>query len=260
MHRIIIPVDFSETSLNATRFAAGMLKGIKDAQAILYNNYETKGDKDISAIYLETLKKELIEKGVKKVQVEQEMGGDLIKNISALAHTIRATLIVMGISEKTAFRQAVFGSNVLKLIDHNLYPVLIIPPDAKFKSFENVAFLTDYKNVKETTPTALLQSVLEMFNPKLHIVNISAAHHVSISRHFQEGKEEFQKMFAAFKTDFYFITRHDFFNALDDFAKDFSIDILIAIPRHHASSASIFKTTHTKKLAFHSHVPILAAH
>jgi hypothetical protein len=260
MHRIIIPVDFSETALNATRYTAAMMKNIQDVEVILYNNYEAKGDKDVSAIYLETLKREMTEKGVKKVQVEQEMGGDLIKNISRLAHTMRATLINMGISEKTVFRQAVFGSNVLKLIDHNLYPVMVIPHEAKFKSFDHVAFLTDYKNVKETTPVTLLQSVLEMFNPQLHIVNIHAGHHVSVSKHFQEGKEEFQKMFSKFKTEFYFITRHDFFNALDDFIRDFSIDVLIAIPRHHASSASIFRTTHTKKLAFHSHIPILAAH
>ena len=61
MHRVIIPVDFSETSLNAARFAARMLAGKKDAVAILYNNYESADDHDITINYLDSLKKEFIQ-------------------------------------------------------------------------------------------------------------------------------------------------------------------------------------------------------
>ena len=111
MHRVIIPVDFSETSLNAARFTAQMLAGKKDALAVLYNNYETPDDRDVATSYQESLKKEFIRKGVLAVEYENEMGGDLIDNISRLAHTIRATLIVMGITGKSMVRQAMFGSN-----------------------------------------------------------------------------------------------------------------------------------------------------
>ncbi|MEQ1678542.1 MAG: universal stress protein, partial [Chitinophagaceae bacterium] len=128
MHRVIIPIDFSETSLNAARFSAQMLAEKNDTTAILYHNYESHDDVDISHNYQESLKKEFLRAGVKNVVCESEMGGDLIDNISRLAHTIRATLIIMGITGKSAVRQAMFGSNTLKLIDRNLYPVMIIPP------------------------------------------------------------------------------------------------------------------------------------
>ena len=55
MHRVIIPVDFSETSLNAARFTANMLAGKKDAVAILYNNYESQDDYDVCIHYQESL-------------------------------------------------------------------------------------------------------------------------------------------------------------------------------------------------------------
>ena len=58
MHRVIIPVDFSETSLNAARFAAQMLAGKKDTVAVLYNNYESAGDYDVAVMYQENLKRE----------------------------------------------------------------------------------------------------------------------------------------------------------------------------------------------------------
>ncbi len=260
MHRVIIPVDFSETSLNAARFAARMLAGKKDAVAILYNNYESADDHDITINYLESLKKEFIQTGVGSVELEHEMGGDLIDNIARLAHTLRATLIAMGISGKSAVQQAMFGSNTLKLIDRNLYPVMIIPPDAVYNGINNVAFASDFKNVEDTTPAALVNAVLEMFNPMLHIVNVNKDHYVSITEDVQQGKEKFKEMFSAWKTEFYFITMNDFFEAMDNFVKDYKVDVLITIPKHQSNTTSLFKSSHTKRLAYHSHIPILAAH
>lgn len=260
MHRVIIPVDFSQTSLNAARYASQMLAGKKDAVAVLYNNYETADDHDICMNYLESLKREFLNTGVETVELEQEMGGDLTDNITRLSHTTRATLIVMGISGKSIVKQAMFGSNTLKLVDKNLYPVMIIPPDAVYNGITNIAFASDFKRITETTPAELINAVLEMFNPKLHIVNVNKDHYVSLSEEIQMGKEEFKKIFGGWKTEFYFIARDDFFDALDDFVKDYAIDIIITIPRHQSNSTSLLKSTHTKQLAYHSHIPILAAH
>jgi nucleotide-binding universal stress UspA family protein len=260
MHRVIIPVDFSETSLNAARFSAQMLAGKKDALAILYNNYESEGDYDVVVGYQESLKKEFLAKGVEQVIYENEMGGDLIENIARLAHTSRATLIVMGITGKSEIRQAMFGSNTLKLVDKNLLPVLIIPPDASYKGINNIAFSSDFKDVENTTPSDLINSVLEIFNPKLHIVNVNAEHYVSITEEIEQGKIAFKKMFQLFETEFYFLTMNDFYEAVDVFVNDYNIDILITIPKHQSNAISIFKSSHTKRLAYHSRIPVLAAH
>ena len=260
MHRVIIPVDFSETSLNAARFTARMLSGKKDAVAILYHNYESADDYDICINYLESLKKEFLQLEVESVELVHEMGGDLIDNVVRFGHTLRATLVVMGITGKSAIRQAMFGSNTLRLIDKNLIPVMIIPPDATFKGIHNVAFASDFKNVEDTTPAPLISSVLEMFEPVLHIVNVQKEIYVSITKEMQAEKEKLQEMFSRYKTEFYFITRADFFGAMDDFVNDYKIDVLITIPKHQSNSTSIFKSTHTKRLAYHSHIPVLAAH
>jgi len=260
MHRVIIPVDFSETSLKATRFAAQMLAGKMDTVAILYNNYETEDDLDVCINYLESLKKEFLGAGVIKIELEYEMGGDLIENITRMVQTFRATLVVMGITGKSAVKQAMFGSNTLKLVDKNLYPVLIIPTDASYQGINNVAFASDFKNVEATTPSTLINAVLDLFNPMLHIVNVNSEHYVSLTEEIQMGKEKFREMFNNYKTEFYFITRNDFLEALDNFVKDYKIDILITIPKHQSNVTSLFKTSHTRQLAYHSHIPILAAH
>jgi hypothetical protein len=99
-----------------------------------------------------------------------------------------------------------------------------------------------------------------MFDPMLHILNIDKDHYVSLTEEKQQGKEKFKAMFGSWKMEFYFIARDDFFDAMDDFVKDYSIDVIITIPRHQSNSTSLLKSTHTKHLAYHSHIPILAAH
>jgi len=260
MQRVIIPVDFSENSLKAARFAAQMLAGKKNASAILYNNYETEEDQNNTIDYLESLKKEFLAAGVNSVELEYEMGGDLIDNITRLVQTFRATLVVVGINGKSTLGQTIFGNHTLKLVDKNLYPVLIIPPDASYHGINHVAFAADFINIEATTPSALINSVLVMFNPMLHIVNVSSEHYVSITDEIQQGKEKFKELFSNYKMEFYFITINNFQEALDNFVKDYKIDILITIPKHQSNAFSLFKSTHTRRLAYHSHIPILAAH
>ncbi|MFZ9386630.1 MAG: universal stress protein [Chitinophagaceae bacterium] len=260
MHRVIIPVDFSETSLNAARYSARMLAGKDHTLAILYTNFESPDDEDICINFQESLKWEFQKAGVKNVECEREMGGDLIDNISRLAHTIRATLIVMGITGKSAIRAAMFGSHTLKLIDRNLYPVMIIPPDAAYKGLKKVAFASDLKNVEDVTPSALISSVLEMFDPKLHIVHVHKEAYPSLPPELEYGKNKLAEMFSRFSLEFNFIIRNDFFAAIDRFILEQDIDAIITIPKHQSNATSIFKSTHTKRLAYHSHIPILAAH
>ncbi|MCX8020504.1 MAG: hypothetical protein N2747_08445, partial [Chitinophagaceae bacterium] len=84
--------------------------------------------------------------------------------------------------------------------------------------------------------------------------------YVSLPEEMQAEKLKLARMFERFDTEFYFLTMNDFFEAIDKFIVDYDIDVLITIPKHQSNAVSLFKTTHTKRLAYHSHIPILAAH
>jgi hypothetical protein len=237
-----------------------MLSGKKDALIILYHNYKDAPDHEMCMNYLESLKMELHHKVDMNVECVIEMGGELIDNLSRLAQTRTATLIAMGITGRTAMGQKLIGSNTLKMVDNSLIPVMIIPADATYNGINNVAFASDFKDVVKTTPAAFIISVLEMFNPQLHVVNVDPNHYVSITEECQHEKEKLQQMFNAYNPEFYFIAMNDFYDAMDNFVKDRNIDMLVTVPRFHTNSSNLFKSTHTKKLAYHSNIPLMAAH
>jgi nucleotide-binding universal stress UspA family protein len=260
MQRVIIPVDFSDTALNAARFVGRMLSGKKNALAILYHNYKDPQDHEMCINYLESLKMELLHKGDAAVECVTEMGGELIDNLARLAKTMNASLIAMGITGRTAMGQKLIGSNTLKMVDNSIIPVMIIPSDASFNGMNNVAFASDFKDVERTTPAAFINSVLDMFNPRLHIVNVDPEHYVSLTDERKQEKAKLQELFSQHKPEFYFIGMNDFYDAIDAFVKDYNIDMLVTVPRHHPNSNNLFKSTHTKRLAYHSNIPLMAAH
>jgi nucleotide-binding universal stress UspA family protein len=260
MHRIIVPVDFSETSLNAARFAAKMLAGQNDTLIILYHNYAHDSDYEKSKTHIEILQADLQQIGSTAIEYELEKGGDLIDHLDKLAHTRRATLITMGLTGQTELQQKFIGSHALKTVDRSIYPVMIIPPDAQFNGIKNVAFATDLKNVENSTPSVLISSVLDLFKPKLHIVNIDPEHYVSITEEQQAQKQKLIDLFAGYEKEFYFIGMNDFHDGIHTFLTDYKIDMLITIPRHHSGSSGLWKSSNTRKLAYHSHIPILTSH
>ena len=260
MRRILIPVDFSETSLNAARFAAQMISGKKDVTVILYHRYEDISEREICINYLESLKKEFLEKGVATVEYEHEMGGDLVENLDRLIQQKTATMIVMGIKGHSSLHDTFFGCTTLKMVERSICPLLIIPPEASFSEIKNVAFASEFKDVESTTPIVFIKSILEMFDPFLHIINVNPEYYISVNESYRQEKGKLAAMFSGFKTEFYFLGINDFNEAIDNFIRDYKIDILVTVPHYHKSVSGLFKTTHTRKLAYHSKVPLLAVH
>jgi nucleotide-binding universal stress UspA family protein len=257
MKTVIVPLDFSQTSFNAARFAGQMLAD-KDVTMILYNMFEEDEESEAAGNYLESLAEEFKTKGVKKIEWVKERGSDVVESLVRLAYQKAATLIVMGITGKTG--KVFMGGNTLKLVDRNVCPVMIIPPEASFREIENVAFTSDFVNVESTTPVLFIKSVLDLFKPKLHIINVDNKHYVSLTEEYQNEKAKLESMFADYDLEFYFIGMNDFHDAINQFSYDKNIDLIVTVPRYHSFLSTVFKSTHTKKLVYHSSVPILAAH
>ncbi|MBS1631319.1 MAG: universal stress protein [Bacteroidetes bacterium] len=260
MHKVVIAIDFSETSMNAARYAAAMLSGQKDTIAILYHNYQHAHDCENCTGYLESMKNEFLAKGVAEVEYEIEMGGDLVDNLERLAHNRKATSIVMGNKGRSALQEVLMGNHALEMVERSFCPVLIIPPDAKFNGIKNAALATEFIDVETRTPSAFIKFFLEMFNPFLHIVNVNQQHYVALTEEFRAERTKMDVMFQEFKHEFYFIGMFNFFEAIDNFIQDYNIDLLITIPKNHTVTRTLFKQTATNKLAHQTNIPILAVH
>ena len=69
-----------------------------------------------------------------------------------------------------------------------------------------------------------------------------------------------QDKLASYNPEFSFLRSFDFLDGINRFAAGKEIDAIITAPRKHNFLSQLFKTTHTKKLAYHSNIPTIAIH
>src|SRR5436853_7004786 len=125
MNTVVVPVDFSITSMNAARYAGKMLKGVYGANLILYHMYEKDSEEALANEQLEHLKKDVLKDTIVKVETMSVKGDDVVDEIERVVRHRHANLVVMGINGRSALEQVFFGSNTVKLVDKNVVPVLV---------------------------------------------------------------------------------------------------------------------------------------
>jgi nucleotide-binding universal stress UspA family protein len=274
MKKFLVPTDFSDTSKNAARFAAQMAASVSNAGIILIHVSDkiTAGDdgspltetdsdrRTILTTALQQLKEEIAPNRPVQIDFVIEQGSSLVNTLERYVRHNGIDLIIMGITGATRLEQIFMGSNALDMVKEGVCPVIIVPPDAQFKYIRNVVLASDFKNVATTIPIAPLKSVLDTFKPALHIVNVDSEHYVELTDEYKAERNKLEKMLDGYNPEFYFIRQYDFTDAISQFASDKNIDLIITIPRENSFLTGLFKTSHTKKLAYHSHVPIVAIH
>lgn len=259
MTNVIVPLDFSETSFNAARYAAQLFKDKPGTHLILYHFYENDYDATTGRQFLDSLKEELSSDGL-SIESILETGTHFIDCLAAIAHVKAAFMIVMGLTGKTAMAQRFSGTNTLKMAEKNVCPVLIIPENAVYKGMNNALIASEMKYVEESPTLMAVKSVLKEFKPSLHILNVDSSHYISLTPEFKEERDKMEELLAEFNPEFYFMRLYDFHESINLFTKDKNIDMIIIAPQNHSFYQKLFKTQHTKQVVYHSEVPVLAIH
>jgi len=274
MKKFLVPTDFSETSKNAARYAVELAQDDPETTIILYNTYYklspgsdgsllTESDEDRKTVLnqaLRNLEIELHEISTVRIEYVAEEGSSLVDSIERYVRYNGINFVIMGITGATKLEQVFIGSNALNMARQGICPVIIVPPNAKFKKIQNVMLLSDFKNVKSTTPVAQIKQILDSFKPNLHIVNVDSEHYIQLTEDYKRERDWMEKAFEDYKPEFYFIRLYDFLDATSNFTADQNIDLIVTVPRKHSFLSGLYKTSHTKKLAYHSHIPVAAIH
>ena len=271
MNTILIPTDFSETSKNAAVYAIDLALVIGIPKIVFYHFYQTSliytpaGELDEMAT-IEPHRVESIEKlnafieslGNIPLEVEMYQGAESIDvGITEVAHLSNADLIVMGIKGGGIFKETVLGSHTLRIAKELKVPVLLVPATAKLDKYEKVTFLSDLKNVEKNTPVHGLKTFLDHSSVKLSILHLLKANEKVDDSN--KEKELLSHLLKDYAPTFAYKESHHYTDDIIDFVSENKIDIIAILPKTHDLLETIFND-HTKKLAFHSKVPLLILH
>jgi len=154
--KIVATVDFSDSSVTALKFAAGLCQSVNGELSVV-GVHNTVSYSPVSALgyihqrFVEESRKlrEKLEKIVSAVcdvklntKIFILLGIPEIE-IQKFAERKKASLIVMGQSGAGKMKKLMLGSTVSHVINTSKIPVLVIPPDYPFKKLNHLVFMSD---------------------------------------------------------------------------------------------------------------------
>lgn len=273
METIFVPVDFSPASNNAAVYAAHLARFFS-ANLILFHAYHYPSVTfepgyippvlDLKEETEEEMRKlcNELKKDFSEVEISflLEMGfaAEMIEEVAAKNN---ADLIVLGISgQNSALREHIIGSISTQLAESSRLPVLIVPPTVRYSKIMKIAYACDFDKHLETNTTLIkVKYFCSLFNAELQILNVvKPEEEISVEK--AETDQYIEDKFKTTNHNTFFIYENKVDKGLLEFLEKHRADILITSPKKHSFFHDLFVESNTRKLAFHSPVPILTVH
>ena len=271
MKTILVPTDFSEPSKNALEYASSLAKAMQ-AKLILYHAYHIPvptTEMPVMIISPEELEKsnlerlEIFRKEVLKdtsVPVECLISpGFAVDEVCELAEEKNVDLIVMGISASAKLEHVILGSVTTGVLQDTKKPLLVVPDNASFSIPRKIAFACDYNSPVNPSPIKVLKEFVKLFKAELFVIHVGAPDEEVVLAEAISGIRLENELDGIIHT-LHFPSNPNIIEGLTEFQESHQIDLLVMIPKRHSLLSRIFHPSNTKRMAFHTHVPILALH
>jgi nucleotide-binding universal stress UspA family protein len=284
MKKILVPTDFSATAKNAAEYAIAFAKSIKAEVTFLHVFDIPIAVTDVSVVIVPS-PQELEVVNVKAMnnymnEVKSKHGESVVlsgevkmgyvnEEIEHFVKHKKIDLIVMGITGAGKLSELLIGSNVTHVVKKIDCPVIVVPEKATFTQLKNIVFACDYNHVEESKAVDWLVDFVKLLDAKLMVINIGKhAEKRKVSKNLAVGLLEYifenvnEPLEMPSTLDYSLHQRkdEDVIHGINRFVDMHKADLLVMIPRKHTLLFGLFHESNTKKMAFHSHVPLLMLH
>jgi len=273
MKNILIPTDFSDSSKAAASYAIEFAKASNASITFLHVFHIPMVTSEATVVMpnfdaLEKDSMDALQKLEESLRLQHKLTtkancivkpGFLIDEMKDVIKENKIDLVIMGIAGAGKLAEVLIGSNTTIAI-HNLdCEVLVVPNDSVYKPIKNIAFACDFIKVKESPAISNIKNWAKTLNAKTFILNIVSPEEKPSTEKAIAGIK-LESIFDSIEHSLHFPENDDITYAINDFVEKHNIDLLIMIPRKHNIFTSIFHKSNTKKMAFHSHIPLLTIH
>lgn len=279
MKNILFPTDFSQNAENALEFAIGIARKTK-GNLILFHAYSVQLiDPNMPAeIYLTAYQeeekscKESLENLCKRIieSNKDNEGNDLfsteaivsqgmvVDEVLSVINDYKIDLVVMGTHGSGGITELILGSNSSSIIEKATVPVLAIPHNSMFNEISDIVYA--YDDIKSGLPSfQRLLKFAAIFDSEITLLHI-----IEGSKNTEElNKNEFSKIKETAGYDkirLELVKEENVLEGINDFISTNKVDVLAMAIKKRSLLDKIFNRSLTKKMAFHTKIPLLALH
>ena len=268
MKRILLPTDFSKASENAFLYALQLAEKIQ-ARIDIMTVYHLPIN-DAGRVPPESIERMLQEKKAQVMEnirnftqgvpperlgkVRSDYGLFVAQEITDAARREKYDLIIMGTKGQHNQLEKIMGSVTTQTLMNASCPVMAIPEGADYADIEHIAYATDFRPTDEQAVEQLME-IARLLGASVHFIHIDRKAKIGEMEDSIE-LEEYPFRF----TEFTIINKASIVEGIDDYIRKKGIDMLaIFIPRRRLWER-LFHSSFTKKMAFHTKIPLLVFH
>ncbi len=263
MKKILVPVDFSEKSMYATKLAARIAKKSDSEIHLLHMIELPSGIIDMGAgsnfsipssmMYLRKVKEQIInfidsyisKKTTVKYSIRFQ---NPYEGIRDYGKKIGADLIVMGSKGVSDFEEILIGSNTEKVVRRSEIPVIVVKKDADKFKIRNLVFASNFKDDNKESFQKFL-AFSKNFKAKLHLLKVNTVEDFECTQASKDKIKNFLNDFDAPKVTINIHNDTSVVNGILNFSNNVNAD-LIALSTHGRSGLShLFNSSVSKDLS-----------
>lgn len=288
VRRILVPVDFSEHSVNACNYALGIANTLKAEVRLLHVYYSPAIDtanfgegynmnlnieKYIRDIYknasydmnklvsrLENIKKE---KQYKHVNIDSRLvNGPPEAVIMDECKNYDPAMLIMGHKGKGESDNIILGSVASYVINKIERPVLAVPEEATFRGIEsinNIAYATNFDN-SDFKAISNLTNLIKPFNMHIHCVHVETENDDYWDEVKMKGLKNYFAELDTPDVQCKMIKSNDLIDGITRFIDENDIHILSTTTRKRNFFTKLFNPSMTRELLQNVDIPLLIFH
>jgi nucleotide-binding universal stress UspA family protein len=274
MKRIILPTDFSENALNASRYA---LKLFEEQECTFYlmNTYtpsvyqpeyvlHSPGQIGLGDIYqsesqeqLDQLQKQLQEEfgNPKHTLITHSAFNILVDEVVSMTDKEKADFVVMGTQGASGAKEIFLGTHTVHIIKKSKIPVLAIPAVYQFSPPTSILFPTDFEIDYQAEEFSALLELAAMAGSKIHVLHITSGY--GLTENQKKNKSTLEKLLSDLNHEFYEVASQEVIEGINNFQKDHKVDLLAMVQNKHTFLERLFIEPIIKKIGFHVSIPFM---
>ncbi len=277
MKKILVPTDFSPNAVRAIDYAVQIAKLNQATIHIIHAcdhlyaldmGYVLSKEDYNKKITVEAFNKlEIIKKSIEeteKVLVNTQLySGAVNDTILVAAQEHNADLIIMGTLGISGIKDKIFGSQTAAIIGNSTVPVLAIPleydwsPPSKF-----LLAINHFDEVSEVLYPAF--DLAKVFSAEVRLTvftdvgSVAASDYLEDAREISFAEEKLKKKYSNIDIKTEHLSGRNFEESINEYINSNQVDLLAMTTHKRSFIESIFNRSITRKMSYHSKVPILA--
>lgn len=230
--KILIPFDFSSTSLNAIQYGIDLAKKIKAEIKLLHVfNSEQKENYRLGELYSSLVNQN--QEDLDSLNLEL-----IIKNSSKIPELIidyaqtNSDMIIMGAKGYGNSDDKLLGSVTMKVVYHSSMPVLAIPANVQFTGLQEIALAEDFEKIdrENTSFVADLANKMGATARVVHMYEVKDNSNNNRTSNFESIKRDLKNRLNE-NVKFDFLNGYDMKRTLSRYVEHQNIDLLGLILR-----------------------------